>query len=145
MTVIAWDGKMLAADKLACNGSLSICVTKIRRCQNMLVGVSGDFSLGVELFEWVEAGRVPAQWPLTQRATDDGCGLLVIEEGRILKYERSPFPIICEEPFFAIGSGREMAIACMYLGHSAEKAVQVASALLNDCGKGVDVLRFEYV
>ena len=143
MTVIAWDGKTLAADKRAVNAGLSRTVTKIRRMGKLLVGASGNASASAELFEWVKRGRKEKDFPKIQSKTDDNASLLVIDHGRILKYEVSPIPIIFEDKFFAMGSGRDYALAAMFLGKDAVYAVQIACLFDVDCGNGIDLLNLE--
>lgn len=140
MTCIAYDGKTLAADKMAsCNG-LARTVTKIRRIDELRVGVTGDFDLAAEGFAWIEAGRKPDAFPAAMRDKEIPLSLLVIEDGLILKYERTPYPFKFEDKLFAMGSGRDYAMAAMYLGLSARKAVEVACEFETSCGLGVDEL-----
>lgn len=141
MTVIAWDGKTLAADKRASNSGLIFPVTKIFKHRGCLIGGAGDFDRINETIAWFAAGADPAKMPPYARSNDDYVALLVIEpNGSILKYERSAVPFKIEAPFFAIGSGRDFAMAAMHLGRSAVEAVQVACALETGCGNGVDTL-----
>lgn len=141
MTVIAWDGKTLAADRRVEHGGVISVSTKIRRIGTLLVGVSGNFSAGLAMFDWIEKGRKPEDYPEVQKKYDDySCGCLVIENGRIFKYESGPFPLEFEQTFFAIGSGREFATAAMYCGKTAREAVEIASLFDSGCGNGVDVL-----
>ena len=91
------------------------------------------------MLAWYRNGAVPADFPAAQR-TEEWAGLLVIRKGEILKYERGPYPVRFEDKFFAVGCGRDFALAAMYLGHSARRAVEVAIALDSGCGNGVDVL-----
>lgn len=140
MTVIAWDGKMLAADKQVTLSGLMRTATKIRRIDDLLVGVSGNVCAASEIFAWVERGRNPQDFPKLQESEDDYANLLVIENGRVLTYARSPLPWEYEDSLFAIGSGREFALAAMYCGKNAQEAVEIASHFEASCGKGVDVL-----
>lgn len=143
MTVIAWDGKSLAADKRAVSCGLISTTTKIRRIGSLLVGACGNTALGNEMMAWVERGRNPDDFPQAQRNPDENCGLLVIDSGRIIKYESSPYPIEFEDSFFAIGSGRDFALAAMHCGKSAAEAVEIASLFECGCGNGVDALMLD--
>lgn len=141
MTVIAWDGQTLAADKRSCYGGMICTVTKIFRAGDMLVGGSGDFSLVLEMVEWVKRGRHVSDFPAAQSSKDDWQSILVIEpDGKALIYERSPYPIHYEQECMVIGSGREYARAALYMGATAAEAVAVASALDVNCGNGIDSL-----
>jgi len=143
MTVIAWDGITLAADKQATNAGLPRTVTKIHKVDGRLVAVSGDFSKGVALIEWVKRGAIIDEYPSFQ-ITDNWCSLLIIgKNGEILKYEQQPYPIVFEDKHYAMGSGRDYAMAAMYIGKTAKEAAEVACALDSDCGCGVDILRLD--
>jgi 20S proteasome alpha/beta subunit len=141
MTCIAWDGKTLAADKRACSGQMISVVTKIWRLGDVLFAGSGDPSFVYQMREWVRAGRVVADFPVSQRDEDDWQPCLVIEaDGTPSLYERTPYPVRLENRFVAIGSGREYARAAMQLGHGALEAVRVACELDPNCGSGIDAL-----
>jgi ATP-dependent protease HslVU (ClpYQ) peptidase subunit len=140
MTVIAFDGKTLAADKRANMGGYIVPVTKIRRINGMLFACAGDFTKGIEMFDWIERGSNPENLPAFQRTDDWVAMLCITEDGSILKYERGPFPLKVESPFFAMGSGRDFAVAAMYLGLNARQAVEVACQFEANCGNGVDTL-----
>jgi 20S proteasome alpha/beta subunit len=141
MTVIAWDGTTLAADKLACYGCQTYTTTKIFRFEKGLLGLAGESGLGLPVVKWVMHGAIADQFPALQSSKDDWQPVLWIDlNGVIHIYERSPIPSIWEDGCCAIGSGREYAMAAMHLGCSAKEAVEVANALSCDCGRGVDVL-----
>lgn len=140
MTVIAWDGKTLAADKRAVNSGLVRTVTKIRRIGNLLCGFDGVYWAGQEMFAWIERGRNSEDFPKCQLDKDDWSGVLVIDNGKILKYERSAIPVVYENDIMAIGSGRDFAIAAMYCGKTAEEAVGITCLFECYCGNGVDVI-----
>lgn len=141
MTVIAWDGKTLAADKRASGGTITV-VTKIRRGKDgMLLGASGSGSIAREMMAWAEAGEDASKWP-TSADKDEG-SLIVIDRSGIRVYYARPFPMRPEGPHFAMGSGEPYAMAAMYLGCDARHAVEVACALHESCGNGIDTLELE--
>ena len=144
MTVIVWDGYTLAADKQSTSAGLTRTVTKIRKIRFHLCGVAGDLCLGGEMMAWFERGAIPAELPAFQR-TDNWVSLLVITPDRkILKYEQSPYPIdFTESVVYAMGAGRDYAIAAVHLGCDAAEAVKVASMFENSCGMGCDTLSFD--
>lgn len=138
MTVIAWDGKTLAADKLANFGGLGRAVTKIHRVGDLLVAASGTTWAAAEALAWVERGRKPEDFPPGLRDKDDWVPILVIENRQCLLYERSPYPTEIEDGVFAMGNGRDFALAAMRMGADARRAVEVACYFCPDCGIGVD-------
>lgn len=58
MTVIAWDGKYLAADRRANSGERITSVRKVHKITSvdeveMLVAYAGDLCVGAECLEWL--------------------------------------------------------------------------------------------
>lgn len=144
MTCIIWDGKTLAADKQATNAGLKRRVTKLRKIRGHLCAVSGDFDYAQEVFQWFEAGADPATYPACQKTESWVSFLVITPERRILKYERSPYPAdFTEDGAYAMGSGRDFAIAAVHLGFDAAKGVEVASFFESGCGLGCDTLSFD--
>lgn len=143
MTVIAWDGKTLAADKLGDAGGLKRTITKIFRFEGGLFGSAGSASRSAEMFEWIKSGADPARVPAYQLTDDYQAVMIVDNDRRVWLYGASPHPFRLEDPFHAIGSGRDFAIAAMHLGCNAARAVEVASHFESGCGNGVDTLEFE--
>lgn len=144
MTVIAWDGKTLAADKRAIQNGYPATATKIHRIPDGLVAFSGSASHAAALLDWFRKGRNPLSYPLGF-GEDNGAGSTFISDaGEIFVYDyRSGYPERIEDRFFARGAGRDYALAAMYLGHDARKAVEVACALDVNCGNGIDTLELE--
>ena len=141
MSVIVWDGTTLAADKRACLGSLIMTTTKIFRSGDALAAYAGDADGGEEMLAWFGAGRDPEKFPASQREKDTWNGLLVVlPDGNLWQYERTPYPVKFPPQRFAIGSGRDFALAAMHCGKTASEAVEVACVFDNGCGNGVDVL-----
>lgn len=71
MTIICWDGKTLAADRRACNGTMFRTTTKIYRANGCLVGFSGDLAFGLQMVEWIANGEAKVDFPSQQRDKDD--------------------------------------------------------------------------
>ncbi len=144
MTVIAWDGTTLAADKQATSNGLKRTVTKIRKVGDCLIASSGDFDVVQELYAWFERGASPSDWPEIQKDKDSWSRLYVIKSDKsIWVYERRPYPHRLEDSSFACGSGRDYALAAMHLGCSSAVAVQVACNFESGCGMGMDLLSHE--
>ncbi len=144
MSCIAWDGTTLAADKRASRGSLIATTTKIFRSGDALIAYAGEAVFGEEMRAWFDRGAKPEDFPQSNRDKDDWAGLLVIRKGQpITHYERTPYPIRFEDKTFAIGCGRDFALAAMHLGKTAREAVEVAIALDSGCGNGIDTLTLE--
>lgn len=141
MTVIAWDGNTLAADKLMQNGGTKKTTTKIFKINGHLLGVCGNFSVGMELVDWWSNGAKPDAYPASNRCLDDGATLIVIgADKKVMVFESSPYPFGIDSDFCAFGCGDAPAMAAMECGADARRAVEVASKYDTGCGNGVDWL-----
>jgi len=138
MTVIAWDGVTLAADKQASSNGMIRTVTKIFKLPDgSLFGGSGDFAFILQMYEWLQDGE---KFPEAQRDKDDWQPCFVISREGVFVYERAPCPIRYEDFFFASGSGRDFALAALHCGKTAREAVELACKLSYECGNGIDTL-----
>lgn len=140
MTVIAWDGKTLAADRMMEMGGGKFPITKIQRLPDgTLIGSAGDTPRSMQLAEWVGGGCAAGQLPAPQG--DMYARVLhITADGKVVIYANNDQPIIVEQPFMAIGSGQDYANTAMHLGYSAQQAVAIACELCASCGMGIDTL-----
>lgn len=140
MTVIAYDGITLAADKLSNNGGTKATVKKIWRLKDgRLFGGAGDFGAVHSLKSHVESGS-----PLSASQSDKddwAVGIVIGLDKSITIYERYGNKFQVEDKFYAVGSGRDYAIGAMAMGASSARAVEIASQHSTGCGMGVDVLQ----
>ena len=145
MTIIAWDGIQLAADKRATIGTLIRTTTKIFRVDdNTLAAYAGEASAGEELLAWFQDGHNPTAFPASQRDKDSYTSLLIVNrDGTLHKYESTPYPSKFPPQQFAMGSGRDFAMAAMHCGKTSSQAVLITSEFDNGCGNGVDTLTFD--
>ena len=138
MSIVAWDGKILAADKLVVSGELRSSGTKIVRLETgEILAWTGECGGGMALVHWFKHGRLKEDWPEMQK-TPDWTRLIVADESIAYFYEREPFPQIVADPFMAWGNGRDYAIGAMAMGADAKQAVEVANRFCISCGGGVD-------
>lgn len=153
MTVVAWDGRTLAADKRAVNAGMQRTVTKVRKlpiattdhrpAHYVLVAGSGSFDQVMLMTEWVRAGEDPATFPASQRDKDAYASMVIIDENRVYVIEQLPVRFRVEDQLYAMGSGRDFAMMAMHLGKSAAEAVELAALYQTDCGNGVDAVTLE--
>jgi hypothetical protein len=142
VTVIAWDGKTLAADKRGSQNGFTFSVRKIFRCGDRIVAFSGESGRVGDFLSWLQNDADPTKYP--ENKGDNCVWMLAIRaDGTIEKYETSGYPIIVEETHFASGSGRDYATAAMYLGCDAKTAVEIACRFDEGCGNGIDTLTIE--
>lgn len=137
MTVVAWDGITLASDRMATVGGCKVAsINKIHRLKDgSHAAISGMTNAGMAVLHWIETGAKLDDYPLEDYSV---CTVIVVSpKGELYQYD-GPIALKLDTPFYAIGSGREYALAAMYLGHDACAAVEIANALDQDCGNGVD-------
>jgi hypothetical protein len=140
MSIVAWDGTILAADKAGTNSGYSTTVTKVFRVPDGRVGFVGNMNHSQRLLDWFMEGRRPETYPKSADK-DDGSDALFIDDTRRevwLYCANEPRGSKIEHPYTAMGSGRDFALAAMHLGHSAVEAVKVANDLNIFCGNGID-------
>ena len=137
MTTVAWDGQTLATDRMASvGGSKHASIKKIYTIKGGGYAAASGHAGAIELmFRWLDHGAVIDDYPLTD---PELCTVIVItEDSQLLQYD-GPMPVKLEAKFYAIGSGRDFALAAMHLGYDAKKAVEVGSALDQSTGNGID-------
>lgn len=128
MTTVAFDGRTLAADTQS--SMFRSTMQKVYRLKDgQLFGACGQFQDSTAVREWLEnGGEKPKVSEGFHAILIDG-GLFVLEDKLVkIKYDR---------PYFAIGSGRDYAMAAMFLGKTAAEAVRVAHEFDLDTGPEV--------
>lgn len=142
MTVIAWDGKTLAADRrMTTSWGAHDTVTKIGRARDgALWAGAGEAPIALRVLHWWQAGAVPADFPPEASKENAATLVIVLATGDVLQYTTSPFPTLLSQPRSAFGAGRDFAAAAMMCGKTAAEAVQIACDLCVNCGNGIDTL-----
>ena len=142
MSVIAWDGKTLAADRQACTGDTKATVRKIFKLESgEILAFAGDLDVGMAMKHWYEEGHKREDFPKINRDEKTFCRLIVASESGVVYYERTPEPVQLLDLFMAWGCGREAALGAMAMGADAVKAVEIASRFILYCGNGCDSYR----
>lgn len=144
MTVYAWDGHHVAADKQATMGGARLGITKIRRIGDKIVVGAGSLSGLIIMFNWIENGEDFEQWPESQKDSDNSAYMLVVPANdKPYRYESLPARIPIEDPFFAGGDGGQFAWGALAAGATAKEAVEIAVKYAEGCGVGIDVMGHE--
>jgi hypothetical protein len=152
MTIIAWDGAVLAADKMAVDScGMQRTTTKIELCERpiietqstvlityALIGATGSQVVSEAMKAWFKNGQILNDFPAGAR--DDKATLIAITHDSVRFWSTEAYPCFITEKFMAWGTGRDFALAAMYLGKSAVEAVEIACHFQTDCGNGIDVL-----
>jgi hypothetical protein len=142
MTVIAWDGKTLAADRLIGDSGELTKIEWLRGTdtgplavfQNAAMGACGDAFQCAALL-----GHVRDPKNVTLPVVDNATVMFVRKEG-IFLHRGFATPIKLPHQIYAIGSGADFALAAMHLGKTAVEAVELACKLSVWCGSGVDAI-----
>lgn len=121
MTTIAWDGKTLAGDAFSDLGGMkSYKVTKVWKLNNGgLFGGAGATTQIYELRDYLNGGPPPTK-------LDDIHAIHVRPDGEAMLYCNSLYAVPVPVMPYAVGSGREYAIAAMVCGKSPLEAVLLA-------------------
>lgn len=143
MTVIAWDGVTLAADKQNTISGYAHTVTKIFRVNGGIVGFMGRGAHAVQVLGWMNAGMIVADFPKAATEDESCTALFISEDKKAFAFCNSPHRLEYEDKFVAFGAGRDYALAAMHLGKTAFEACQIACELDVFCGKGIDTLTLE--
>lgn len=139
MSVIAWDGKTVSADRQAMLGSTKETATKLWQLEGgMVIGVTGTLPAGLIMRQWYVDGANLCKYPESQKSDSDFANMLVCKDGKAWFYGQYPVAIPVEQNFYAIGSGREVALGALAMGASTDRAVQIACAYAEGCGNGID-------
>ena len=139
MSIVAWDGKTLAADKQATNNGMRHLTTKLKRGRSLRVfAYTGDQDSAEGMLQWFEDGADAAKFPAYQNDKERWARLIVASEGGLVIYERTPHPILVDDAFMAWGAGRDYAMGAMACGKTAREAVEIAMRFDTSCGLGID-------
>ena len=142
MTVIAWDGETLAADRQCLRGDTIMTARKLWSLKNGgVVAVSGLLSHGIALKDWVENGMKREDFPKAGEGMDWATLIVAIPLKPVVYFENTPEPIEILDPFAAWGVGRESALGAMAMKSDAIEAVEIASRFVAGCGNGCDHVR----
>jgi hypothetical protein len=140
MTVLAWDGRTLAADTAVSDGDggpKTRFGRKLRRtADGRLIGGCGDVGPMIELMDWLETGT-DDDMPKIKGSAE--C-LVILPNRTVALYETNGIPIDVDEPVAAIGSGGALALGALMAGASAVRACEIAIERDPHCGFDVAFL-----
>lgn len=143
MTVIAWDGKTIAADRQATSAGMRRLTKKLHRVSDGVVAITGGGIHGLALVDWFRGDRDPASWP--RESGEMASTVIHFTKDGIFVYA-GDLPAFGEPvlgDFIAFGYGRDYAMAALHLGKTAAEAVEIASLFDVHCGLGVDTMQLE--
>lgn len=125
MTTIAVRDGVMAADSKIASGDDCGTTCKLYRIRGVIIGFSGGDRNGKLFLRWY-AGR-HFYTPQFFTGDDDDCfEALLLTKRKLELWDESLIPSRVKAPFYAIGSGRGVAMGAMAAGASAEEAVHIA-------------------
>ena len=123
MTTICYRAGVIAADSQATMGGLKMPTEpKIIMSGGRLIGAAGD-ATAINKFTAFIAGK--GKKPKLAKG-EEFSAIVVDRDGHIDHWEEGMEPDRVTLPFFAIGSGDELALGAMEMGATAVQAVEVA-------------------
>ena len=140
MTVIAYDGRYVAADRMISNeDGLHGVSRKIVIFEDWVLATTGAADHGEALIVWFREGKKPDDFPYASKGGEKGASLYAFKRGcPVLCFQTWPTPIIFDMTELSAGSGNEIARTAMHLGRDAREAARIACELNVYCGNGVD-------
>ena len=135
MTTIAFDGKTMACDTRVSGSHIYNTDTKIYENEFVVIGVAGDAGVGILLVE-DDSILVPKHYDFDFSAlvwVKDIETLCKVEFYKSWDCALSSVITIADS-FAADGSGAPYALAAMYLGHTATRAITVAAQFDTNTG-----------
>lgn len=136
---MAWDGKQLAADRLAGD---AYTVSKIWRLKDgSLFSGCGNYDDLVEVADWLEHGAKPEKKPTLPEGNESD--FIIIDPKGVAYWLTSPYlrRVKFSEKMVALGSGGPVALGAMKAGADAKRAVEIASECDPRTGKGITVVK----
>lgn len=142
MTVIAFDGTTIAADRGAVSHGHMRAMRKLFPLPDgSIAAITGEAPHAIAIKNWLIDGADPSRFPKPQVAEDPGYLWVVKPDRTIMVYEGTPWPLTFMDQTFAAGCGRDYAVGAMSMGASAIEAVNIACKHDVNCGMGVDSYR----
>jgi hypothetical protein len=129
MTLIATDGKTIAADGLSTDASHinSRTTKKLVRRGRRIYGVTGLAALVEPLIDWIQKGADPKKQPKANDDDDNNFSVLVLGENGVWLYSNTTVYGHRVDLPFAIGYGAGSAEILMGLGKSPREAVELVA------------------
>lgn len=144
MTTFAYRDGTLAADaKCSIGNRCAGYAVKALKMKGVLAAAMGDGGRCQVFLDWVRTGcrDLPKIHRDDENDEHQADGFIYTPDGREVSFWGSTPPQWMRAPFFAHGSGAEIALGAMAMGATAEQAIRVAAAFDNCTGGPITVLR----
>lgn len=144
MTVIAYRDGALAADSFMISGGgvIGSCMKIARNKKGDLAGAAGTAAYSFSFLKWFSNGErgKPPQAIRDNQYMDRGA---VFRRSGVIEIWEPEGRFELTAPYYSLGSGKSEALGAMWMGATAEQAVEAAMALDQDCGGEIRVLRHD--
>jgi len=140
MTIIVWDGKVLATDTAATDGAAQWEVEKAWKFKGVILSGAGPLQSILAMREWYKEGAFPNKFPSVQLTTQF-CHFVVVDSDGLHRYEQGPIPIEHGKLKCAFGEGKDFAYGALAMGADAGTAVQIAIDHSVHCGLSVKLYK----
>ncbi len=138
MTTIAASRSQIAGDQKCTDDGTAFRTRKIRRIGQAVVGAAGNSGSISKFFKWLEAADPDADPP--KFGKDDELAALVLTPAGLFAYDTTCEPEEILDDFYAVGSGKQAALAAMHLGCDPKSAVEIACKVDDATSGPVDML-----
>lgn len=130
MTIVACDFKSMCADSLCIDNGARSIAQKIFVTKRGVIGIAGDLVAGRKFVSWYCDRRRPRP----SQDTDGDFEALVYHKGELMWWNQQFAPVPVQDPYWAIGSGRDAALGALSVGAPIERAVEAACKVIVSCG-----------
>lgn len=144
MTIIVYRDGIMAADSLVTGDDLrqGRSTKIIRTREGWLAGGSGTLAAATLFLEWMRAGHKAGEMD-TVGAADNLNAVAISPAGLIFSVDGCGVLSPIQDEFFAVGSGRTIAIGALEMGATAEQAVEVTIRRDVGCGPPIITLQLK--
>lgn len=137
MTVVAWDGRYLAADMQATTGEAAISIIKIVKHEvpyPIAFAITGFIDIRDRFIEHYYDRTLPSP-----RDKENGGRLVIVKDKKLTWLEDGGMELETLDLYVAFGNGMDYALGAMHAGANAEGAVRAAIHHGVGCGCGISV------
>jgi hypothetical protein len=154
MSVIAYDGKTIAADRMATYNEIQLKAEKLIQIEpHIIVGFVGEHGQGQSLINWFTSGADPKDFPVPAEGASAALVVFTKQLDGTTNPKGTPIcmfypggnpvPLEVTDAPMAWGSGGHIALGAMLAGKTAAKAVEIASTVADGCGFGVTAFKLK--
>lgn len=138
MSIVAWDGNTIAADRQGTINETRATLKKLVKVGDVVIGWVGTQTNGLIMMRWFLAGADLTKFPEISNDPDTCSRLVIASKKGLISFEGSSESMNFLDKKQAFGSGMDLALGAMAMGADAIQAVKVACKYDIHCGMGID-------